>query len=134
MTEFHEGEITIQTQVDVRNEAERLSRGIGRIIQPKAQEFMEARKMAIASTIDTDNNIWASMLFGQPGFIKARDESTVVITPDAISQNLNRHLIHNNSIGILTIDFARRRRLRINGNAKLLPENQIALETQQVFF
>ena len=134
MSQFHEGEITVQTQVGVRKEAESISHVINPLIQPQAEEFLRARRIAIASTIDAKGRCWASLLTGKSGLIEVRGETEVVIAPDVISGDpFWNNLVHNPNLGLLTIDFLKRRRLRLNGIATL-QGNKINLKTQQVFF
>jgi uncharacterized protein len=49
---FHPGEIAIQTQAGVREEAERLCSFISNVIKPPAQEFLRTQQLAVASSID----------------------------------------------------------------------------------
>ena len=135
MSEFHEGEIAVQAQAGVRNEAESLSHVINNLIQPKAQEFLRERRIAIASTIDPEGRCWASLLTGKPDFIEVVNQTEVTIAPYLITGDpLWENLAHNHNLGLLTIDFLKRRRLRLNGIATLQPPGKIHLQTQQVFF
>ena len=134
MSEFHEGEIAVQAKVGVRDEAESLSHVINQFIQPKAQEFLQERRLAIASTIDAQGRSWASLLTGKPGFIQVVSETEVALEPYCLTGDLlYENLAQNQNLGLLTIDFARRRRLRLNGIA-ILKSAAINLQTQQVFF
>jgi predicted pyridoxine 5'-phosphate oxidase superfamily flavin-nucleotide-binding protein len=135
MSEFHEGEIAVQTQAGVRDEAESICHVINPFISPKAQEFIRERRLAIASTIDERGRSWASLLTGKPGFIEVIRETEITITPYLITGDpLYDNLAQNHNLGLLTIDFVKRRRLRINGIATLQPTGKIHLQTQQVFF
>jgi predicted pyridoxine 5'-phosphate oxidase superfamily flavin-nucleotide-binding protein len=135
MSKFHEGEIAVQTQAGVRDEAESISHVINNLIQPKAKEFLQERQIAIASTIDERGRCWASLLTGKPGFLEFVTETEITITPDFIAGDpLYDNLAQNHHLGLLTIDFAKRRRLRLNGIAKLQSTGKINLQTQQVFF
>lgn len=135
MSEFHEGEIAVQTQAGVRDEAESICHVINPFIQPKAQEFLRERRLAIASTIDKRGKSWASFLTGKPGFIEVISETEITITPYFTAVDpLYDNLIQNHNLGLLTIDFVKRRRLRINGIATLQSTGKIYLQTQQVFF
>ena len=134
MSQFHEGEIAVQTQAGVRKEAESISHVINPLIQNKAEEFLRERRIAIASTIDAKGCCWASLLTGKSGSIEVIGETEVVITPDVIlGDPFWNNLAHNPNLGLLTIDFLKRRRLRLNGIATL-QGNKINLKTQQVFF
>ena len=136
MSKFHEGEIAVQSQIGVRDEAENISNlFIHNFMQPKAQEFVSQRRLAIASTIDKQGRSWASLLTGQPNFIEVISKTEVAITPYCLTgDSLYENLAHNQNLGLLTIDFAKRRRLRLNGIAKLQSTGKINLQTQQVFF
>lgn len=135
MSEFHEGEIAVQAQAGVRDEAESLCHVINPSIQPKAEEFLRERRIAIASTIDREGRSWASLLTGKPDFIEVVNQTEVTIVPYLITGDpLWENLAHNHNLGLLTIDFLKRRRLRLNGIATLQPPGKIHLQTQQVFF
>jgi predicted pyridoxine 5'-phosphate oxidase superfamily flavin-nucleotide-binding protein len=135
MSEFHEGEIAVQTQAGVRNEADSLSHVINNFIQSKAQEFLRERRIAIASTIDSKGRCWASLLTGKSGFMEVVSETEIAISPYTVTLTpISEHLAQNQNIGLLTIDFAKRRRLRLNGIATLQSRGKIHIQTQQVFF
>ena len=136
MSKFHEGEIAVQSHIGVRNEAENISDlFIHKFLEPKAQEFVSQRRLAIASTIDQQGRSWASWLTGKPNFIEVFNDTEVVITPYPIAvDHVSENLAQNPNLGLLTIDFAKRRRLRLNGLATLKSTGKINLQTQQVFF
>ncbi|NJM74135.1 MAG: pyridoxamine 5-phosphate oxidase [Scytonema sp. RU_4_4] len=131
---FHSGEITVQTQAGVREEAQRLGNVITSTIKPSAQEFLGTQQLAVASTVDASGRVWASLLTGQPGFVQVLNRQTIQINatpiqPDPLHQNLHS----NNDIGLLIIDLVNRRRLRLNGKAEVQQEN-IKVQIQQAFF
>ncbi|MGH7885134.1 MAG: pyridoxamine 5'-phosphate oxidase family protein [Thermodesulfobacteriota bacterium] len=131
---YHEGEITVQKRAGVHEEAKRVSKVIRSQIPPIAQLFLHDQQMVIVSTIDKDNNVWASVLTGNPGFIKAIDEKTVEIDcSHDLSDPLIENLRQNNEIGILAIELSTRRRMKLKGKANLLPENKICVHTERVY-
>ena len=77
--------------------------------------------MAVLGSVDHDQNVWASILIGRPGFMSAPDEQTVAF--DLSQAGINPHdpfwtnIEQNPRVGMLLIDLATRRRLRINGEA-----------------
>ncbi len=136
---FHSGEIAVQTQARVREEAKQLLKVISRIIKPATQEFLRTQQLAIASTIDVNGRVWADLLTGKPGFVKVLSEQTLEI--DAMWRAnhsevsiLHKNLLFNSQLGLLVIDLVSRRRLRLNGKAEINPEGKINLEIQQAFF
>jgi len=116
---FHEGELLAQRRVGVVDEAVRNGRAISDSIVRGALSFVNQQPMAILASVDPAQDVWASVLFGQPGFMSAVDERTVeldssrmVIDPeDPFWVNIESR----QKVGMLVIELATRRRLRING-------------------
>ena len=130
---YHSGELAVQARLGVQAEAESLAKAIGgAVVKPAMQSFLASQRLAIASTIDSGNRVWASLLTGEPGFLQAVAEQIVKIAID--SDELKENLRLAEELGLLVIDLATRKRLRLNGKAKLQGENKIYLHTQQVYF
>jgi uncharacterized protein len=134
---FHPGEITVQSLANVKKEAESLAGAIGDTIKPAARSFLATQQFAVASTIDVEGKAWASLLVGEPGFIQVLDLhslklDSLPIAGDPFYQNLLTHP----QIGILAIDLANRRRLRLNGNAAIEGEkfDEITIRLREIFF
>lgn len=131
---FHSGEISVQTQAGVRQEAQRLCHFISSTIKPAAQEFLSTQQLAIASTVDKNSRVWASLLTGQTGFVEVLNPQNIQIHAIPIETDpLAKNLQIYNDIGLLVIDLANRRRLRLNGKVELNQET-IKIQIQQVFF
>lgn len=131
---FHSGEIRVQTQVGVREEAQRLCHVINSTIKPSVQDFLSKQQLAVASTVDANSRVWASLLTGQPGFVQVLNTQTVQINFTPIHTDpLHQNLHGNNDIGLLIIDLANRKRLRLNGKAEV-DQQSIKVEIQQAFF
>ncbi len=130
---YHSGELAVQLRVGVQAEAESLAKAIGgAVVKPAMQSFLASQRLAIASTIDSGNRVWASLITGEPGFLQGVAEQIVKVAID--SDELKENLRLTEELGLLVIDLATRRRLRLNGKAKLQGENKIYLQTQQVYF
>ncbi|MEC4812661.1 MAG: pyridoxamine 5'-phosphate oxidase family protein [Scytonema sp. PMC 1069.18] len=132
---FHSGEIEVQNQAGVREEAQRLCHMISNIIKPAAQEFLKHQQLAVASTVNANGRVWASLLIGETGFVRVLSEQTIqihatLILSDLVHQNLASH----DTIGLLVIDLATRKRLRLNGKASIQSDGKINVEIEQVFF
>ena len=120
-TPYHAGELAVQSQAGVQAEAANLGNIIGATIKPAAKDFLLTQRFAIASTV-VSNNVWASLLTGKPGFVQAIGDRTVKVQATNPSDSLQ--------IGLLVIDLATRRRLRINGKATRKPDGSTDIETQ----
>ncbi|WGV25558.1 pyridoxamine 5'-phosphate oxidase family protein [Halotia branconii] len=131
---FHSGEIAVQTQAGVQEEAQRLCNLISSTIKPSAQEFLHTQQLAIASTVDINSRVWASLLTGESGFVEVLNTQAIQINAIPIQTDpSHQNLQTNNDIGLLIIDLTNRRRLRLNGKAEINHKN-IKVQIQQVFF
>ena len=120
---FHEGELAVQR---LAHEAETASYRVDMLrdsIPLGAIPFLGQQSMLAAGSVDDSGHVWASMLFGRPGFLEptadARGlhihlEQTVPQPGDPFLTNLEAHP----EIGLLAIELTTRRRLRMNGIAK----------------
>ncbi|WP_315784701.1 pyridoxamine 5'-phosphate oxidase family protein [Fischerella sp. JS2] len=132
---FHSGEIAVQTQAGVREEAQRLCSLINNVIKPTAQEFLRTQQLVIASTVDAKGRVWASLLTGQPAFVEVLNQQTLQINAFLLPENLLYQNLHDNPhIGLLVIDLVNRRRLRLNGKAEIQPAGEIKVSIEQAFF
>jgi predicted pyridoxine 5'-phosphate oxidase superfamily flavin-nucleotide-binding protein len=113
---FHAGELAVQARAGVAEEAERVGRIIGDALPSAFHPFLAEQRMAIAASVDDADRVWASLLTGSPGFLRALDEELVLIEGGVAPQDpLLRNLAAKPALGLLAIDLARRRRLRVNG-------------------
>ena len=132
---FHEGELAVQQQAGVEAAAQRVSGALKQEFEPASTEFLRPRPFAIASSIDPSGNLWASLLTGPPGFLTVTSPQTLNVHPiSTIDAQLIQNLRTHPTIGLLTLDFAARRRLRVNGCVQHVTEQGLQLQAQEVFF
>jgi hypothetical protein len=132
---FHEGEQTIQELAGVRQAAERVGGSIGAVIPSIVPKFLRNQRLAVLATADNEQKVWASLLTGPPGFVTTSGERSFAIdafpTPgDPAAETLRQG---ETLAGLLVIDLETRRRLRVNGTARLTPTGNIWLEADQVY-
>lgn len=130
---YHEGEKSIQQRAGVRDLAERVGRIINRTIPPVAAAFIRSQRFLIVSTVSGDGTVTASLLGGEPEFVQVPNDTTVAIMPSY--GNLSRidsDLAETGVIGLLAIDFATRRRMRVNGIAERRA-GSIVVTTREVY-
>jgi uncharacterized protein len=131
---YHSGELSVQARAGVREMADRIGRSIRPTIPPAAQEFLRSQPMVIVGSVDASGRVWASLLTGDPGFIQAVDERTVQINSrPAAGDPLSDNLTANEQVGLVVIEFATRRRLRVNGRAEIGSDGTIYIHAQQVY-
>ena len=100
---YHAGEVAVQARAGVREGAARVANGIRDFIPPAAAEFLQTQSFVVGAVGDGDGRVWASPLRGP---LRLADEQTV-----AVPANLR------GAVGLVIMDFATRRRMRVNGIA-----------------
>ena len=131
---YHAGELAVQERAGVAAMARRIGRSIKDHITPDAQEFLMTQHMVLVGSVDAGGRVWASLLTGAPGFMRALDDRTVRIAAgpvagDPLPNNLRAHV----EVGLLAIEPATRRRMRLNGTAEHAPDGSLLVHARQVF-
>ena len=116
---YHAGELEVQARAGVLESASKIGRSIRDAVPLSARWFLGEQRMAVLATVDDQGAVWASLVSGEAGFIEVLDERTLRIaaTPspgDPLAGNLSRPGV----LGLLAIDFASRRRMRVNGTGE----------------
>ncbi|MDQ3650770.1 MAG: pyridoxamine 5'-phosphate oxidase family protein [Acidobacteriota bacterium] len=131
---YHAGELAVQEQAGVSEMAARVGRSIRPTIPPAAQEFLHDQPMIIVATADARGRVWASVLTGEPGFLRAVNERTLLIDAQPIIDDpLDDNLKANDQVGALIIEPATRRRMRLNGQAERRADGTICVRAEQVY-
>jgi len=131
---YHAGELEVQERAGVRKMADKIGNGIRSFIPEAAQDFLGEQSMLVMSSVDSEGQVWVSLLTGQPGFVEVLDDETIEITPGNLEDDqLYQNLSQNPQVGIIAIEFANRRRMRLNGEAELKPQNIIRVKSREVF-
>jgi len=133
--EYHPGEIEVQERAGVRSMAERVGNSIHPTIPPAAREFLEEQLMVVVGSVGPDGRVWASLLAGEPGFVRALDERTVRIDAAPLPGDPLAEALQGagTQVGMIAIEFATRRRLRLNGEAERRPDGSIYVQARQVY-
>ena len=113
---FHPGELAVQERAGVRERAARVGGSIHQEMPAAARAFLEQRRYVVLATADSAGRPWASVLRGPAGFVGAPNPRTVrleaaPIPGDPLAENLQTAEL----VGLLAIDLATRRRMRVNG-------------------
>jgi uncharacterized protein len=133
---FHAGELWVQQKAG----EERMAAGNGKVIANRipngALKFIDKQPMVIISSMDKTAAIWISVLAGQPGFVVTGDGTEIVLSKeltrssreDIFFQNIKEY----SSVGLLFIELATRRRLRVNGKIKE-SKDHLTVEVAQAY-
>jgi predicted pyridoxine 5'-phosphate oxidase superfamily flavin-nucleotide-binding protein len=112
VTGFHEGELTVQQRAGVRGLAGRLSGMLG---TPRlAADFLAERDLAVLTARDGDGALWSSPLLAPPGFLRV-EGAALRIGARLPEGDPLFGLPDGQAVGLVVIDFATRRRMRVNG-------------------
>jgi len=110
---------------------------VSKTILAGALRFIEQQPMAIIGSLDPNGHVWASILFGQPGFIRALDNHTLEIDlsqPRSTKDDpLWINLVENPNVGLLIIELGSRRRFRINGRARRISLEQFIIDVERAY-
>ncbi|GAA4772884.1 pyridoxamine 5'-phosphate oxidase family protein [Actinomycetospora chlora] len=133
-TGFHEGERAVQERAGTRADAERLggmldapdlTAGVGR--------FLAERTFAAISARDADGRLWTSPLSGAPGFLRAVDATTLAVNATPPAGDPLHALPAGQPLGMLAIEFARRRRVRVNGTLTDVTKDGLTVAVEQAY-
>jgi len=112
MSGFHEGELAVQQRAGVRHLAGRLSGMLGAPTLPAG--WLAERDLAVLTARDQDGRLWSSPLLAPPGFLRVEGSGLRVGAALPAGDPL-AGMPDGQQVGLVAIDFATRRRLRVNG-------------------
>lgn len=133
---FHDGELELQKKYNASHNPKMLARVLRYSIPDNYFDFLESQTTLIISSLDAEQNIWTSVIVGNPGFVLVKSATKVRIDLDQIKTTTTDILFANlktkAQIGILIIDTVNQRRYRLNTDAEILG-NFIELDIIQAF-
>lgn len=134
MGPYHEGELEVQRRAGVTASAERVGRIVRREIPEVARAFAAAQRFVIVGAADAEGRVWATVLQGEPGFLSApADDLLRVAAHPRPGDPLAASLHGQADVGLLIIDPATRRRMRLNGRARPYEPYGIEVATREVY-
>ena len=131
---FHAGEREVQTRMGVRDQIEAFARQVIRPYMPEQhRQFYANLPFMVVAARDTEQRPWVSLLTGRPGFVSSPEADELMIEAEfPTGDALHGQVTDNSDIGLLGIEFASRRRNRVNGRA-LASERGLRLQVDQSF-
>ena len=130
---WHPGERLVQTLAGVTEQADGLIGMQQPVLMPGGAEFLAAQPWLVVGAADARGRLWASVLYGVPGFITARDPYTVhVAARPAADDPLAGALTQPQEVGAVVLDPRIRTRIRLNG--RTVPEaDGLTLALEQAY-
>jgi len=131
---FHAGELAMQQRAGVRPAAERLVR----MLEPAALSggiagFLAQRTFLVITGRGRDGLLWTSPLLGPPGFLEVRSETTLAVHAAIPAGDPLHELAAGQKLGLTTVEFATRRRVRINGILTATAGHRLTIEVEQAY-
>ena len=134
---FHEGELAVQSLAGESQMAERNGVIIANRIIGGARPFLQQQSMAVFGSRDQEDSLWCSIIFGNPGFMRSDDGYALDLDLSQVAVQekdpLWANIEVNSAAGMLAIDLATRRRIRINGLLSRPRENSLRLDVQEAY-
>lgn len=130
---FHEGEIAIQKLAGERSVALRNGAGLAQVVMPEALPFLAEQRLIAISTCDARGPVWVAVWFGPAGFITSDDGRRVTIARTAWEDPVSTSMREGSSVGILAIELATRKRLRINGIVAAIDRDRVEIGVREAF-
>jgi len=131
---FHDGELAVQRRAGVRGEADRLA---GMLAEPDlrggASRFLADRTFAALTARDRAGRLWSTALSGPRGFLDAHDARTLKVHAGRRTGDPLHRLAPGQPAGLLAIDFATRRRMRINGTLTTTSATGLEIRVDQAY-
>lgn len=131
---FHDGELAVQQRAGVQMQAARL-RGM---LEPAdlrdgVLAFLAERTFAAITARDGAGRLWTSPLSGSPGFLTAASPTTLTVGAAPPHGDPLYRLRPGQSIGVIVIEFATRRRIRLNGTLAHTGDDELVIDVEQAY-
>ncbi|WP_405921403.1 pyridoxamine 5'-phosphate oxidase family protein [Streptomyces sp. NBC_00122] len=131
---YHWGSLAVQEKVGVRDLAEHVGRSIGTGIRDVAAAFLELQPHLVVGAADGAGRMWASLLTGAPGFVRATGPDRITVAGglpagDPLAEAL---ATAGTRVGTIALDPRTRRRMRLNGTLEVTARG-FAVQAEQVF-
>jgi predicted pyridoxine 5'-phosphate oxidase superfamily flavin-nucleotide-binding protein len=134
---FHRGERKIQEITGETAIADRNVSVLTDTVISGARPFIGKQSMAVVASVDPQGGIWASVLFGQPGFARTDTGKSIVLTVPAEERDDSdpfwSNIETNPSIGMLFIELGSRRRYRVNGNLAAIDAADVEVSVVEAY-
>jgi hypothetical protein len=130
---FHAGELDVQRRAGVESAAARLAGMLAPAhLDGGVAGFLAQREFAVLTGRDRDGALWTSPLLGPAGFLAGNGTTLDVHTTPAVTDPL-ADLPTDQPVGLLAVEFAIRRRIRVNGTLTDVEPHGLRIEADQAY-
>jgi uncharacterized protein len=121
---YHSGELAVQDRAGLSDQAGFSLGGIGEVVPEVATAFLAEQPMIIVGGADPTGRVWASQLTGPPGFLRTPTPRVLTIDALPLPGDPFADVLAGagedrrpTKVGMIAIEPATRRRMRVNGRA-----------------
>ncbi|HEY3954921.1 MAG TPA: pyridoxamine 5'-phosphate oxidase family protein [Streptosporangiaceae bacterium] len=133
-TGFHAGELAVQRRAGVEAEAARLSRMLEPVeLTGGIVAFLAARTFAVLTARDNAGRLWVTPLTGSPGFLAVASPTTLAVSATIAQGDPLNGLAAGQPVGMAVVEFAARRRVRINGILSASTGGRLVVQVEQAY-
>ncbi|WP_035567809.1 pyridoxamine 5'-phosphate oxidase family protein [Litchfieldella anticariensis] len=132
---WHRGELAVQSRAGVQEKMATVGARVIRDYMPdQHRELFTQLPMVILGAQDVAGELWATALFGKPGFIQSPSERLLTIDARLPSHDPLASSLHPGArVGLLGIQLETKRRNRANGIVTGHQEGRVSLSVEQSF-
>jgi hypothetical protein len=131
---FHAGELAIQQRAGVRPEAERLSRMLEAAdLSGGIAGFLAERTFLVITGRARSGLLWTSPLLGPPGFLEVRSAAELAVHATIPAGDPLHLIAAGQKVGLTAMEFATRRRVRLNGTLTAAASGLLTVEVEQAY-
>jgi len=132
---YHPGEQELHDRLGIKDRQEAIGRRVHRsyMIEQHRQFFHQLPYLLVGS-IDQNGSSWASILFGNPGFVTTPTDRKIKVQAVPIQGDpLAENIVPGMPIGFLGLETQTRRRNRLNGVVTSSGEDGLLVDVVQSF-
>ncbi len=134
--DYHEGNLELQERFQTKELADRLSQRVTETIDDEQKAFIESANMFFLATCDHRGLPTCSYKGGDPGFVRVVSDRTIAFPNydgNGKYQSMG-NLLKNPNVGILFVDFEGQTRLRLQGIASIVEDDELLAEYPEAEF
>ena len=134
--DYHDGNRQLQDRFDTRRLADHLTGRVTETIGESQKEFIEKADMFFLATCDHRGLPTCSYKGGDPGFVRVLDEKWLAFPNyegNGKFQSIG-NLLKNPNVGMLFVDFEGQQRLRLQGIATILDDDELLSQYPEAQF
>lgn len=132
---WHAGELELQRSVGVAELMHEIGRrSILDFMIGQHRAFFAKLPFVVAGTVDDNDDVWATLITGDVGFLHASNEYTLSVKAESDPRDPASSGMENGaSVGLLGIELHTRRRNRLNGKIRRKNPSGFDVEVSQSF-